>query len=456
VKSQPMWRFLCVVLFSASAFLPAKNALAEKIVARDGDWTVFIDGRQGAFVSAVKGDGFPQDAITMGHDSTGASVVAGSSPAKGGGNSEAASEQGLVPGTTDQYTQGTIERMRIRSGMISNTLGIGVRGPVTAYTTVKAYMQIWTWVESASQVKTALNYADIRQGYVKLEGPWGSLLVGRSRGLFSRGATDIDVLYGHGYGVGYPGGIDTAGGPTQGQIGFGLLGSGFAAGVVYATPVLSGLQLSVGAFDPVQLQGAWPRTKWARPEAELTFEQPIADLGKVVLFGNGTYQRAYKNGYSSSGPSFTAAKGVTYGGRLELGPVHLGLSGLYGYGLGLNYALEVSDASMDLGTNMRKSDGYYVQAQVAVGKVDLMASWGITRIFLTDYDNTKIVSTVDPTVSYYQFSVIKHQMGTSCGAVYHARPWLHIDVDYFRADFAWFLGQKQIINVANAGMMFTW
>jgi hypothetical protein len=59
-------------------------------------------------------------------------------------------------------------------------------------------------------------------------------------------------------------------------------------------------------------------------------------------------------------------------------------------------------------------------------------------------------------VSYYQFSVIKHQMGISCGAVYHARPWLHIDVDYFRADFAWYLGQKQVINVANAGMMFTW
>ena len=169
MKSRPMWRVLCVVLFSVGAFLPAKNALAEKIVARDGDWTVFIDGRQGAFVSAVKGDGFPPDAITMGHDSTGASVVAGSSPAKGGGNSEAASEQSLVPGTTDQFTQGTIERMRIRSGMISNTLGIGVRGPATPYTTVKAYMQIWTWVESASQVKTALNYADIRQGYVKLE-----------------------------------------------------------------------------------------------------------------------------------------------------------------------------------------------------------------------------------------------------------------------------------------------
>jgi hypothetical protein len=453
-----MWRVLCVVSFLVVASLPAKNALAEKIVAKDGDWTVFIDGRQGAFVSAVKGDGFPQATSVMGHDSTGALVVVGSITPKGGGESEAASEQGLVPGTAanPQYTQGTIERMRVRTGMISDTLGFGVRGPVTESTTVKSYMQIWAWVESAVQEKNQINTADVRQAYVQLEGPWGSLLVGRSRGLFSRGATDIDVLYGHGYGVGYPGAIDAAGGPSQGQIGFGLLGSGFAAGVVYATPRLAGFQLTTGAFDPVHLQGAWPRTKWARPEGELTFERPIADLGKVVIFGNGTYQRAYKNGYAGDGPSYTAAKGVNYGGRLELGPIHLGLSGLYGYGLGLNYALEVSDASMDLATNMRKSDGYYAQAQVAVGKLDLMASWGITRIFLTNYDNTKIVSSLDPTVSYYQFSIIKHQEGISCGGVYHVKPWLHVDVDVFRADFAWFLGEKQVLYIANSGMLFTW
>ena len=106
---------------------------------------------------------------------------------------------------------------------------------------------------------------------------------------------------------------------------------------------------------------------------------------------------------------------------------------------------------------MRKSDGYYVQAQVAVRNVDLMASWGETRIFLTNYDNTKVTSSLDPTVSYYQFSIIKHQMGMSAGAVYHIRPWLHLDVDVFRADFAWYLNNdKQVIYVANSGMLFTW
>jgi hypothetical protein len=448
-----------------------KNAMAEKILAHDGDWTVFGDGRVGAFFSGVDGDGFPQHKSALGTDpATGETVVVGTITPRGGGNSEAASEQQQKPFTLDQVSQGRIERMRFRSGMIANTFGFGVRGPLTERTTVKGYIQIWAWVENQGEQKSLINYADVRQGYVKAEGPWGSVLMGRSRGLFSRAATDIDTMYGHGYGVGYPGSVDSAGGPTQGQIGFGLLGSGFSSGVVYATPVLmipwvnrlfhymedTRLQLSIGAFDPVQLQGAWPRTKWARPEAELTIEEPIGQIGKAFAFINATYQRAYKTGYAGDGPDYTAAKGVTYGGRLELGPVHLGFSGLFGYGLGLNYALEVSDAAMDQPGDMRKSDGYYAQLQVAIKKVDVSASWGITRIFLTDFDKTPVAGTVTPTLTYFPISVIKHQQGISCGAVYHVRPWLHIDVDLFRADFAWYEGEKQVIYVANAGMMFTW
>jgi hypothetical protein len=53
-------------------------------------------------------------------------------------------------------------------------------------------------------------------------------------------------------------------------------------------------------------------------------------------------------------------------------------------------------------------------------------------------------------------SVIKHQMGISAGVVYHVKPWLHLDADFFRADFEWFLGEKQVIYFANAGMTFTW
>ena len=105
----------------------------------------------------------------------------------------------------------------------------------------------------------------------------------RARALLARRTTDIDVLYAHRWGVGWPGAIDNNG-PTLGQLGFGVLGSGFSAGMIYGTPSFGGLQLNVGAFDPVQLQGLgnWTRTKYARPEAELTFERTFSDgWGKV-------------------------------------------------------------------------------------------------------------------------------------------------------------------------------
>jgi len=425
--------------FALACCLFPKNAAAEDVLSKNGDWTVYSDGRVGAFVSYVRGDAYPNapvSAVTQAPEYT----------VKGGGMSADASQ----PATsgTGQTPQGTIESMRIRSGMIGNTFGIGVRDRITERTSVTGYIQFWAWVESVNQQQTQINYADVRQGYVKLEGAWGSLMVGRTSELFVRGNTEIDILYGHGYGVGYPEAVDSNG-PTQGQSGFGLLGSGFSAGVVYATPVLGGLQLTVGAFDPAQLDEAGTRTKWARPEAELTFERPIGKVGKFVLFGSGTYQRVYKT-WAPDSDSVTA-KGVGYGGRLELGPLRLGAAGYYGYGLGLYYAMEVSDASVDQEGQLRKSDGYYVQSMAVLGRVDVSAAWGITQIFMNADDHV-----VAPSTGYLLNSVIKYQQGFSCGAVYHVKPWLHLDVDLFRANFAWYLGQKQVDYIANSGMLFTW
>jgi hypothetical protein len=273
--------------------------------------------------------------------------------------------------------------------------------------------------------------------------------VGRSRGLFSRGNTDNDLQYAHGYGVGYPGaaGADSNG-PTQGQVGFGILGSWFASGVVYGTPVLGGLQLNIGVFDPAKIVGAWPRTKWPRPEAELTFTQPIGQMGKVVLFTSALYERVYALGQPDS--INTSAKGIAGGGRLELGPARLGVSGHYGRGLGLYNTLESSAAAVSQENELRWIYGYSVLAMVVMGKVDVSAGWGRTLVFESPDD--KILTST----GYPAFELIKYQQGISCGAVYHVKPWLHIDVDLFRANFLWFYGDKQVDYIANSGMLFTW
>jgi hypothetical protein len=362
--------------------------------------------------------------------------------------------------STNQPDQGTVNSMRIRSGFLGNQLGLGVRGQATPWTTVTGYIQIWAWVESNGRIKNNFNYADVRQGYAKLEGLWGSLLVGRSRGLFSRGNTDNDLQYAHGYGVGYPGaaGVDSNG-PTQGQVGFGILGSWFASGVVYGTPALGmkngpTAQLNIGAFDPAVVVGAWTRTRWPRAEAELTLECPFFSsgnkIGKVVAFASALYEKLYERN-TPDWQANTSAKGIAYGGRLELGPARLGVSGHYGRGLGLYNTLESSAAAVTQQNELRWIDGYSVLAMVVLGKVDVSAGWGITRVFLTAGDKVLV-----PGTNYPSFDLLKYQQGFSAGAVYHVKPWLHIDVDLFRANFAWFQGDKQVDYVANSGMLFTW
>jgi hypothetical protein len=411
--------------------LVPRSAYAEKILFKGDDWQVYTDGRVGGFLSHVYGDTPP-----VGRDINGVpEIISG----------------GLwtAPPETTQSTdpQGTINMMRLRSGFIGNLLGVGVRNQITPWTTLSGYIQIWAYIESELRNKGNPNIPDVRQGYAKLEGPWGSFLAGRTRTLTSRGATDINVLYAHRWGVGFPSAFDSKG-FTQGMVGFGVLGSGFGAAMIYATPVIAGLQLSVGVFDPATLGGpGWNGTKFVRPEAELTFERKFGATGKIVLFANGAHQKLYKPG--TCDPAMMLCDetviGAGYGGRFELGPVHLGVAGHYGKGLGLSYALENSYAVADAETRLRWGDGYYVQSQFVIQKFDVFAGWGIARVFLTELDK-----------STPALSVIKYQMGINGGVVYNLTPNLHFDLEYFRAEAKWWLGEQQIIHSAAFGMTVNW
>ena len=420
---------LCIAaLFSlVTTLLAPRTALAERVLAKDDDWEVYTDGRVGGFLSYVHGDNQPASSAT-------GAISGGGWP--------------ITVDTQSSPGPGTVDMWRVRSGFLANQLGLGVRGHVTPWTSVTGYVQIWAWIESDNRDKKQVQTADVRQGYAKLEGPYGSFLAGRTRTLFSRGATDINVLYAHKWGVGFPNQVDRRG-PTLGMVGFGVMGSGFAAGMIYGTPTFHGLQLNVGLFDPAELQGAnWTGTKYPRPEAELTFEQKFGATGKVVLFADGAYQKVNRPGQCPQVPGdlcSDTAEGVGYGGRFEIGPFHLGASGYYGKGLGLNYFLEDAYATGDAQNRLRPGDGYYVQTQVVVNKFDFFAGWGIARVYRTDLDK-----------STPGLSVIKYQMGINGGVVYNLTPNVHLDFEYFRAYAKWYLGQTQTLHCPSTGMTFNW
>lgn len=414
-------------------------------------WTFFTTGRFGTFLSWSKGDGMPQ-ATTYDVESgmPRHQVLIGT-----GGTGSGDQATYVVPkadGTPSMAQISKINSMRIRSGFTGDVLAFGARR-ILGEQIVTAFLSVTSVVDSQSQKKYFQSLPDVREGYFSVEGNWGLFLAGRTGVLFNRGAVETDFLYLHGYGVGFPADLQSAGGfPTAGQIGFGVLANGYGAGFVYATPIVAGARLWVGLYDPASLTGSSiERTKYLRPESELVIDEPLGKIGKLHIYANGGAQPNYQQNKPDGVVKWLY--GVGGGARLELGPVHIAGGGHWGKGLGLAYPGLPSDAVYDVASNLRFTDGFFGMLQVVLGRFDVDGGYGQTRIHMTTVDLT-----ADPNSPFGDpgQSVIRSQAGIAAAVVYHARDWLHFDVDFFHADSQWDLGERQRINFYNAGTTLTW
>ena len=392
------------------------------------DWELYATGRVSAFAQIIEGYGIPQP-LNPNH---------------------ALAQEGIAfdadssDGTSNKSGHGL--SYRVRSGFVPNVLSIGIRRQVTPNTTVSGKISIWSTIESQGQRTYQKNLPDVREGYVRVEGPYGTLLAGRALSLFGRGATEIDFLYGHGYGVGAPQGFNDQG-PTAGHIGFGVLANIFAAGVAYSTPTFAGLQLNVGYYDPAVLVGQrYARAKLGRPEAQVTYDVAFAQDARLHAFVEGAFQKLYDtNGTNDSKNVYGAQAGV----RGEVGAFHLGVAAFTGTGLGVNYFLSQTDSiNNQASNNMRPFDGGYVQAQVNVRKFDFNVGVGLTRAH-------QMTDDLDVTLSPSQTDYLKSQRGISGVVVYHFTNYLHGALDYFRADTHWWGGEHQGVTSFNAGLTAT-
>jgi hypothetical protein len=425
----------------------ARTAHAEEILSNPGSgWEVYTSGRIGGFVEVLQGDGRPQ---MYARNTDGIEVPV--HPVSDGGVQAQSDPQLNAAG---EPRVGPLLASRVRSGFLGNILTLGVRRRLSEQIVLTGQISIWGTTETDQRRTFYKNLPDEREGFIKVEGPGGSLLVGRALSLFSRGATEIDYLYGHGYGVGNPSGFEGSG-PSGGHIGYGVLAPVFVAGVQYATPSLAGLKLSVGYFDPATLVGLyWERTKFGRVESELTYDARLSGTSKLHVFANGAYQELY----ARDSPRHASVYGGGAGARLEIGPFHLGVAGHYGKGLGLYYFLSGSDSilAQGRGDELRKFDGAYAQSQFVIKDFDFNLGWGITRVHqvVADVDASNYDTSFTPAV--LKSSAVKSQMGISAVVVYHVTAGLHAALDYFRSDTSWWAGEKEGVNSFSAGLTLTW
>lgn len=245
---------------------------------------------------------------------------------------------------------------------------------------------------------------DMRQVYLTLGGTWGQILAGREIGLYQREniLTDMTLT-----GVGANGGQIGAGGTTLGHIGFGYTYANFNSQITYSSPATNDVVLSVGLFDPDELNGeSGPAafTRLPRVEAELAWTGKIgtpaagAAGDKVLVWVGGTWQEAnfLGNTDNSAGinvnDSTRSAEGVDFGIKLDLGQLSIVGSGYYDHGVGTTLMFD-TPSGFDSAGQARTSFGYLGQITYKIDpKWMIGVSLGASNLLMTDADRAEPVS----------------------------------------------------------------
>jgi predicted porin len=483
---------LVVAAALVAPLLFARSAAADVSLAEKDGWEVFINGRIQTFVNHNEGEGRPAN----GDDSTAVDANGNGFTLQGGGldSNEGALPEYKMGSQATATDQGLIREMRFRSGFTGNVLGFGIKKKISETTEFLGYTAVTVGLDSEARRKFNAVRPDWRESFVRVSSSWGTLTAGRQLTLYSRGATEITYLYGYRYGLGFPGSVSNFGQSTAGSVGFGVMGAGFGAGFMYATPNIGGLQISVAAYDSnnIPQRPLLNRSRWPQGQTEITFTRNFGATGLIKLFGNGAYQKLYD---FEGRPISTDVYGVGGGLRFEIGPLRVGAAGHWGKGIGITYSLEPhtslyfverttqgvggltdpnGQCSMGIASacppvKVRTVDGGYVQFQVAAhAKLDLRAGAGVTRVHQLPEDtqqNWRLIpgtGDLDPSTSV-GYVTVKQQLGIGGGLTWHADTNFHVTLEYFYANFTWWKptpsapGQtnpQQVMNSINAGVTY--
>src|SRR5881398_1579014 len=233
---------------------------------------------------------------------------------------------------------------------------------------------------------------DMRQVYLTLGGEWGQILAGRELGLFSRqNILNDQTLFGVGA-VGIAGGQNA--GTTLGRIGYGYIYPNFDAQLTYSTRAGRPAQLSIGAFQPSNLQGerspttglctvpatcAFVVTKIPRVEAELTYNQK-SGKNKYMFWAGGLWQSTSN---AATAGQTASSVGGTAGVRGDFSDLSVVVTGYIGKGVGTTLLFGGGEraGTAATSTELRSSDGGYVQLGYTLNKKTTVgASWGFSRL----------------------------------------------------------------------------
>ena len=429
-------KYLVSAVCLAAVALVHREAAAEFSLAKKDGWELTLDGRLNAFVSFAQGDKTPEGVAEWT-----AGVFEPVAP-----NSE------------------KIVVTRIRSGFVQNVLGFGLNKQVTPAYKLSGRFGLWAGVSNERKpVLGSQPAVEARELFIKLEAPWGTIEAGRNLGLFGRGGILTDAEIVHADGLGSPCSTRQILGGACGFAGHGVLFPGFNAGVLYSTPKLAGIQLTVGAYDPsVNSEKGYEVTPYPRAEAQLSFNWN----NQLKVFAEGMWQRLINTAPLKDAAMMTVidtngkpknqvadATGVAAGAMFSGGPVQVGGAFYTGTGVTLIVPIFNSPIFADNVGVLRKGQGFVGMASLKFGGTKIAGGAGVSQLKLTpnDLTQTPFSGLVPP----------KQQLGISIGVYQRLFEQLTWAVEYFRGQYTWYEYKdaagavalpKQSINFVNTGL----
>lgn len=337
---------------------------------------------------------------------------------------------------------------RFRSGWTGGRFNWRVSRQLNADTKMSAYLGIAYSVSTQNSPANTNNLWDIRNGFLEVEGPWGSAVAGRSVGLYTLGSI-IHTINVTSAAAGLGNTCGTGGDNLSCYTsGYGVKFPGFWAGFYYATPELSGLKLKIAALDPVAVgqdptmgapldSQAWSRTPLPHFQALLTYNVDAGPL-KVSTYFNGFWQRVGRAGTNAWRDPVGGGAGVD----LAVGPLKIGGGGSMEHGTNL-YVPLVGRETIDGDGNLRDGVAFYADAMVTLGPIDVSAGYGQSRLKRTDFDEAQ------------NLNINKYQ-GNIHGAVQYHIEQLTLVAELNSLHHEWHLGNEQNVQVVTVGADFTY
>lgn len=198
---------------------------------------------------------------------------------------------------------------------------------------------------------------------------WGTLKFGRDIGLFGQHIILSDMTL---IGVG---GTSNAGIPyntTFGMIGHGYMYTGFQPQITYTTPNYSGLQASVGIFQPSKFAGDETKTPGVQGMASYDWKGSSAS-GKLWT---GFVSQTTSCSVSPCSTTSFSANGFELGAKAGFGNFEAVAYAFTGSGLGLSTVGAQFYGGSNGAGNKTDSDGYFLQGTYKFGDTKVGLNYG--------------------------------------------------------------------------------